>query len=471
MGRRTVWWRAVAAAAVLLCAAGALSGPAGAAGPADPGPYAYAEDARTVEGTTTTTGAVRLDPGGTYRSSIGAGGKLYYRLELDGTTNAYVSATAVPGPGTTVASSDGLKVSVQDADSHSCSSDTARFGPTRSARPVTAWAAREAGRDAYMCQGAGTYYVVVERVDTGDTQGGGTGGDSGGDWGIELAHVREPSLRETGASAAPENWNSAVPEIVTGDEGRRTGGTSFATASPVGQGVWKETGDVRPGQTLYYKVPVDWGQQVYATAELGSSDGGGDGYAGNAVGVSLYNPVRALVSDVTSPYDGRQRSVDLEPLPPVRYENRFAVDGGTNGMRFAGWYYLAVHLGESVADRVGDGPYGLTLRVRVAGSQEASPGYLADAEPQGVFTVTAEDREAARSGTDGGAAGGGGATGSGGDEGSGASTNAAAPGGARGSGDDTTAMKLLAAGGIGTGSALVLWLGLWRFVARRRAAG
>ncbi|WP_189220237.1 MULTISPECIES: hypothetical protein [Streptomyces] len=466
LGRRTFRWRAAAATAVFLCAVGAPAGSAGAAGTSGPGPYAFAEDARTIEGATSTTGAARLDPGTTYRSSVGADGKLYYRLELGSAANAYVSATAVPAPGATVASSDGLKVTVQDVDGHSCSSDTARFGPTRSPHPVTAWVVREVGRDPYMCQASGTYYVLVERVRT-VTSSEGTRSDEG-DWGIELTHVSEPSLRKAGASTAPESWSSATPEAVTGDGRPRTGGTGFASASPVAEGVWRETGDLRPGQTLYYRVPVDWGQQVYATAELGSSDGDGDGYAGNAAVVSLYNPVRALVDDVTSPYDGRQRSVALDPLPPVRYENRFAVDDRTSGMRFAGWYYLAVHLGTSVADRVGDGPYGLTLRVRVEGSQDAAPEYLTDTEPRGVFTVTAEDRKAAENGENGGPAGGGGSRDSGGGNGPGGS--AAASGGDRGPGSDTTALTVLAVGGIGTGSVLVLWLGLWALVSRRRAA-
>ncbi len=467
MGRRTVRWRVAAAAAVLLCGAGALSPPAVAAPDPDAAPYVFAEDARTVEGATNTAGAVQLARGKTYRSSVPEDGKLYYRLDLDDADNAYVSATAVPGPGTTVASSEGLKVTVQDAEGHRCSSGTARFGPTSSPRPITAWAMREIGRDAYMCQGAGTYHLLVERIGAGTS----AEGTRSGDWGLELQHVWEPPVKETGATAAaPESWNSAPPETVTDGGGRRTGGTSFATASPVGQGVWEETGDLRPGQTLYYKVPVGWGRQVYATAELGSANGGGDGFTGNAAVMSLYNPVRGLVDDMRSPYDGRQRSITLDPLPPVHHDNRFAVDDQTKGMRFAGWYYLAVHLGTSVADRFGDRPIGLTLRVRVAGSEDDGPEYVGESEPRSVFAVTDEDRSEAESKEATRAAGGGGAGSSGGDEdsngiGSGASSNAA-----REPGDDATAMKLLAAGGIGTGSLLLLMLGLWTLVARRRAA-
>ncbi|MEW2396494.1 hypothetical protein [Streptomyces sp. NPDC046862] len=473
MGRRTVWWRALAAVGAALCATATLTAGATAAG--TPDPYAYAEDATRVDGMPSTTGAVRLAPGKTYRSSLREGGKLYYRLELGAGANAYVSATAVPDLGTAVASAEGVKVTVQDADGHRCSSETARFGPTRSPHPVTAWASRQIGSDPYMCQEAGTYYVLVERVgtvtpdrSTQGTQGTQGSSDGGEAWGLELGYVLEPVVKQAGSTSPPEAWNSASPEAVTGDARRRKGGTSFTTASAVAQGVWEDTDGIRAGQTLYYKVPVDWGQQLYVTAELGSADGNDDGndngYVGNALVMSLYNPVRGSVDDATIGYNGRQTSADLDPLPPVRYDNRFAADGETSGMRFAGWYYLAVHLGAPVADRFGDGPLGLTLRVRVAGSAAEGPDYLDAPEPRGVFEITAEDRKAAESGSvDGGGSGGG-------TEGGTGSADAETTGNTQGIAADPIAMKLVAAGGIGTGSLLLLWLGLWTVVARRRAA-
>ncbi|WP_372443695.1 hypothetical protein [Streptomyces adelaidensis] len=469
MGRRTVWWRAAAAMGAVvtaaLCVTTALSGPAAAADV--PTPYSYAEDATAVEGATSSTGAVRLAPGKTYRSSIDPGGKLYYRLDLDAVANAYVSATVVPGAGATVGSADGVRVSVQDADAHRCSYETARFGPTRSAHPVTAWASREIGSDEYMCQEAGVYYVVIERVGSGASSSGSASEGSSAEWGLELGIVVEPAVRKGGSTSAPESWNSASPEGLSGDAQRRNGGSGLAAASPVTQGAWQDENGIRAGETLFYKVPVGWGQQLYATAELGSTTGG-DGYVGNAFVMSLYNPVRGFVDDKVANYSGEQRSVVLDSLPPVAYENRFSLDDEVSGMRFAGWYYLAVHLGESVADRFGEEPLGLTLRVRLEGKAVGGPGYLGTAEPRGVFEVTEQDQEVAESGATGdrldgtgdtGSEGGGDTSGSG--EGSGNST---------GTGDRRLAMTVVAAGGIGTGSLLVLGLVVWTLVARRRSS-
>ncbi|MFD0544686.1 hypothetical protein ACFQ1B_18550 [Streptomyces mexicanus] len=105
-------------------------------------------------------------------------------------------------------------------------------------------------------------------------------------------------------------------------------------------------------------------------------------------------------------------------------------------MRFAGSYYLAVHLAAQTADTFGEGPYGLTLRVRVAGTARPAPEYAGRSEPPGLFEVTAEDRRAA---TPAGTAG------------------------------DAPGLRVLAVGGIGGGTVLLAVLGAWTALARRRA--
>jgi hypothetical protein len=106
-------------------------------------------------------------------------------------------------------------------------------------------------------------------------------------------------------------------------------------------------------------------------------------------------------------------------------------------MRFAGSYYLVVHLAAPLADGFGQGPFAVTLRVRVSGSAHAGPGYAGQPEPRNIFEVTTRDREAAVTGsTEGG----------------------------------DTAMKVLAVAGIGAGTVLLATLGVWTVAARRRAS-
>lgn len=397
--RRTAWWRraevrrdagvrrvaktrrdhssararVTVVGALLLCTTAALPGGAALAA-GTPSPYAFAPDARSVAGGTGTADAARLTPGATYKSSLPSDGKLYYRLDLDATSDTYVSATAIPAAGSTVSANDGIRVSVQDADGGSCSFDSERFGTVHSPRPLAAWAAREISANRPRCETVGTYYVVVERV--------GTASSAPDPWDLELFTASEPSLEQSGATSAPEAWDSASPDPLTGEGVRREGGSGFASAASVGEGVW--SADIEPGRTFFYKVPLTWGRQLYATAELGSSANGG-GTAVGALNLSLYNPARGLVDDTNTNYDGSQEAAEIDPLPPVAYENRYAVPKRLNGMRFAGSYYLVVHLGAEVAEKYGDGPLPLTLRVRVGVPRSQAPAMRGSPSRQASF--------------------------------------------------------------------------------------
>ncbi|WP_406158894.1 hypothetical protein OG806_24550 [Streptomyces sp. NBC_00882] len=463
MGWRTAWWRVAVVGIVLGAVTGApvspgfaafaspstsppvspstLASPSTSASPsssARASSYAFAEDAPSVTGAADTADAERLEPGTTYRSSLPSDGKVYYRLTLDGTSTVYVAATAVPPTDGAVTPTEGVRVSVQDADGRSCSAaDTASIGAGRSPRPLTVWGARQLSPSRSLCQRAGTYYVVVERVLRTES--------SPGDWDLELAPVLEPRLRKAGSTSAPEAWDSATPSPPAGADVRVRGGGGFGSATALEQGVWRD--DVRPGQTLFYEVPVDWGQQVYATADLSSSSGGGagGGFVPGGVNLALYNPVRGLVDATSISYNGSQKSGALAALPPVGYDNRYAVSDRVNGMRFAGAYYLVVHLAARVGEEFGDGPVGLMLRVRVKGQATAGPGYAGQSKPSGIFQVGLLGRGAGAAGeTDSGDGDGGG-----GDAG----------------------MKLVAVGGIGAGTVVLVVLGVWVVVGRRRAAG
>ncbi|MER5977824.1 hypothetical protein ABT142_15035 [Streptomyces sp. NPDC001857] len=426
-GARRAWLRCLA----LTVTAGVSSlGLPGAVAVADTSSYAFDAGAREVPAATGTADAVPLRPGTTYRSSYTGPGKAYYRFELDGASNAYLPVTAVPRPGASLAIGDGIRVAVQDADGVNCSSESVTVGAARSARPITAWGAREILVGKGLCQEAGTYYVVVERTD-----GRGT---SDLPWELELAPVSEPSLGRPVPTAVPEVWNSATPAPVTGEAVRRAGGTGFTRATAVEQGVWRD--DIRPGETLFYKVPLDWGQQLYAEAELGNAEKD-TGFVAPALEMTLYNPVRSKVAETGVGYGGTQKSTSLSPLPPVRYVNRYAPAAPEKSLRFAGFYYLEVHLAAAVGERFGDGPYGLLLRVRVGGTAQPGPGYAGQSVPRGFFDVGSGDEAAGPEGVGGTGDGGGGA-----------------------------AMRAVAFGGIGTGSALLVGLGVWTVTARRRAS-
>ncbi|MYU25501.1 hypothetical protein GTY84_27750 [Streptomyces sp. SID8352] len=422
--------RRAAAAALLVTAALLPGGTAVAAG--TPGGYGFAPGARPVEGAAGAPDARPLEAGGTYRSSLPRHDTVYYRVGLDAGSTAYVSVTAVPGAGDEVTAADGLRVALRDADGGSCSLNTVIFGAARSARPLTAQVVREVRDRGKRCQAAGTYYLTVERTRPQDSPQGA--------WALELTVATEPGPAQAGPTGAPEDWDSATPAPPTGAPGRLRGADGFAGATLVGPGVWRDT--VRPGQTLYYKVPVDWGRRPYASVDLEGATGG-SGYTDGALRLALYTPVRGEVHGAARGYSGRRTTVGLAALPPAAHANRHSADSRVSGMRFAGDYYLVVHLSAKVADGFGDGPFGLTLRVRVDGTVRPGPGYDGTARPEGVFDVSTWNPAVAA------------ATGGGGN------------GGGAARGDSAT--RALAVGGIGTGTALLLGLGVWTVVARRGA--
>ncbi|MFF8730076.1 hypothetical protein ACF073_26885 [Streptomyces sp. NPDC015171] len=422
---------------VLLGLCAALARPAGATAEPRPGSYAFTPGARTVQGTAGTADAALLDAGRTYRGSLPPGGRLFYRLRLTAADTAYVPVTAVPPADAAVSATDGIRVSLRDAHGTSCSYASARFGAGLSPRPVTALAQRETGKA--LCQGGGTYYLYVERL---DTEGSGAAAPAGR-WDLEIAPATEPGLARSGPTTAPRTPDSAAPEPLSGRPRDRSGGTGFAAARPLGQGVWRTA--LAPGETRFYKVPLDWGRRLHATADLGPAPG--HGYVGGALSLSLYNPVRGHVDESALGYTGTAKSAALAALPPVEYANRYAVPAGVTSVRFAGDYYLVLHLSAQLAGVFGQGPFEVTLRVRVDGRAHAGPGYAGRPVPDDVFTITEQDREATRAGGPGGFGG---------------------PGGAGGGGSRT--MRLVAVAGIGSGTALLLVLGGWTAAARRAHA-
>lgn len=477
--------RAAVAAGVALSALLALPGAAVAAGDADP--YVFAKDAQKVDGAQNSTDARPLKTGDTYRSSLGAGAKgvAYYSVELDGAANAYASVVAVPPLGSDVKAlySDGISVALQDRNGNRCDLQSATFRSGAYPRPIAAAAERLVRRGGMRCQAAGTYYVVVERKADEDS--------SREAWGLELKVATEPGLVTAAPTQGPQTWPSASVEPPSGAGTHREGGTGFNDAEALPAGVW--TDGFRPGQSHFYRVPVNWGQQLFVDAELGSSSGDTSrrGFVTGALDMELYNPARVSVASKEAAYSGDPTSAAFDPLPPVAYENRYLMRDDQAAMRLAGWYYLKVTLSPVMAEKFGDKGSGVTLRVNVEGDAGKAPDYVRD---PGEFQVTAQDREAAARGEGGadwdegdegaeaGAAGGAKSGGAGGGGAAGQGSGGADSGGRSGASDSSASsaasgstnsgpMMLLGMAGTGMGTALLVMLGAWRVVAVRRLRG
>ncbi|MTE19982.1 hypothetical protein F0L17_12815 [Streptomyces sp. TRM43335] len=430
------------AAAVALCAlvsVAAVPGPARAAAsgsaPEDLPAYRTAAGARHVSGAPDGAGPV-VEPG-FYTDDIGPGERKHYRVALDDTSDVWISVVALPEPGSAVGGTEGIEVELRSADGDNCGESSVDFGSGESARPIADHAWRMIRKDGY-CQEAGEYVFAVER------RGARASGSSGtARWPLEIRFMREPGLRTPVDTSPPPAETHVPPGPPSGRTRALRGGTGFNDAAEMGEGNWSDA--LRPGETRFYKVPLDWGQRLFTEVEFGAAGAGDAPYVGNGLRVDFYNTARGRIGTRSQGYQaGRPARLSVES-ERVAYANRYALGTELGDTRFAGWYYIAVHAHEDLAGGVDD-TVPLVLRTTVEGEPQPGPEYDGDAVRAG-FGVTEEDREAAASGRD----------------------SAAAPrdGEAEEGGG---ALRMVGWVGIGTGTALLAGLGLWTFLARRGAA-
>ena len=425
-----------------LAAVAALPGSALAEAAAEAGDglprYSFADDAESVTGTASSGDGPTLKPG-TYKDTIKRGQRKYYAVNLDAKSSAYFSAVAAPKPGAKVERyGEGLEISLQTVDGDECGSgpESGTFGGGGHAYPLSTSVARHISGEDEACDAKGPYLLSVTR------KGAATSDPAA--WPVEISFTEEPPVKGVpGEGPAdvglPEEGDIPVPSV-SGAKKQAKGGTGFNDAGAVGSGPWKDR--ALPGETRFYRVPVDWGQQLHASVELGSSTRGGSipPSVVSGVGVSVYSPARAPIGDPEFTAYRKDAAALTLLTPRVAYDNRYGDEAPTASA--AGWHYLAVTVSPELAERYfPDGKkVPLTLRVDVKGPHRNGPEYKGDARESAGFGVTDEDREQADKGL----------------------TAAEAA--------DSDSKKLIAFAGIGAGVLLLVVLGGWTFLARRRAA-
>ncbi|MFF4443164.1 hypothetical protein [Streptomyces sp. NPDC001502] len=428
-GRTTAW----AAALGLVAGAPGLAYADGAA----PGPlpaYRAADGAKAIEGRPSTADAPQIEAGNVYQDRLGPGERVY-RLVLDQDgSDVYVSAVVRPAAGAKVSGGDGIAVEVMTTAGRSCPRSGGRANFGYDPYPIAAAGVRRGAEDE-DCAPAGVYYAKVTRTSA--------KGYDQSPWPLEIKVQREPGPGAGVPTTAPGTWPSGAPVLPGTEAVPRSGGTGFNDARALGSGVWRD--EMRPGQTRFYRVPLDWGQQLGLGAELAAAKMTKTyGSASGGLTVSLYSPYRSLISDKDTSYDGKQAGITLEKTPPVAYENRFAGDPGVKPVSLAGWYYVAVTMGAKVAEFTEDAaPVPLTLRLDVTGTPAKAPAYQGSLAAGG-FGVGDEDRAAAKEGL-----------------------TAPEAAEAAEAAERHSTMRIVAGAGFGAGTVLLLVLGGWTLLGRR----
>ncbi|MCH6161412.1 vWA domain-containing protein [Streptomyces marispadix] len=390
---------------------------------------------------------------GQYLDSIGPGEKRWYAVRMDGSRTADFAATAVPEPGSAVGELDGLHTELVEPGppASSCDTNTENFGQSEGGVPLVSAVSRIPGRDGSTgrCdRGPGRYLLSVERV-AGQSSGSGSDSASGSGsarWPLELTYTVEKGLKKgtTPAGSEPEFGEGGKDARLPQGSGKKAhGGTGFNDAARIGKGVWRDK--VLPSQTLWYRVPVGWGQQLRYDVEFSNeptADEYGSEYSFSRA--DTYSPHRQIIpggiSEFTTKtlYNGRPGKVSGGTVP-VSWTNRFESATHVVPVHTDGDYYIAVTLGAG-ASRIAENPdIGVTLRVDVKGRARTGPQHGAPAAKTSPADAVSSD------GKDGG--------------GDGAA--------AHGAGWSGPLLVAAVAGGTG----LLLLAGLaWWFVASRRGA-
>ncbi|MFL6072915.1 MAG: hypothetical protein ACJ73S_05900 [Mycobacteriales bacterium] len=330
-------------------------------------------------GTSDPNGAPALVTGHAYVDTFTPGQKRYYTITVPEGASPYVSATLIrPWDSFGDSVTDEVTIGLATTDDHDCGSQDESDSQTDSVRLVTVVAepgpARTRGAtwsngfssDDQGCGKPGTYVVSVERDrDTADQTA----------RRIALYYLAEPPVTGQPPSPSPVNTGKLAgpaPPDFTAAAKAVPGSDWMGTAPRVDSPVVNAT--IRPGETRYWQVPLQWGQRLSYAIRFDKVDV--DDSA--SVGTWVVNPVRADVdtigSDASTTYDGKGDTTPLRnSTVPVAYGNRGSDSSEVDPVRFAGPYLIALHMNPNQPLAGKDIP--VHLAIRVSGSAQAGPGY------------------------------------------------------------------------------------------------
>ncbi|MBT2438944.1 VWA domain-containing protein [Streptomyces sp. ISL-36] len=335
-----------------------------------------------VEGTATSDRAPGLVPG-QYLDTIGPGEKRYYAADLDDRSTVNFAATAVPQPGSTVDTVDKLTTSLVHASGTgsegTCTTDSQIFHQDEGAAPLTSTIARVPTEKRWStCDEADRYWFVVERTSKPESDA--------SRWPLELVLGVEKPLPAgtTPAQSEPEYGAGGKDAVLpTGDPKDVRGGTGFNDAREIGEGVWRDR--LLPAQTLWYRVPVGWGQQLRYDVEFANEptvDGASSvtSYGATQVYTPARHPVGGGTGEFSSrtSYNGRPTALKMGTVP-IAWTNRYESNPNVVPVHAPGGFYLAVTLGAEAAEIAENPQIAVVLRVAVLGEALAGPEHNAAA--------------------------------------------------------------------------------------------
>lgn len=341
----------------------------------------YRPTGEPVQGSADVQSAPVLAPG-QYLDELRVDEVRYYAVDLaDGVTPTF-AATVVRGldEARDTYQFDTLTLGLQTANGQDCGENQELSAPSRANVPQSGHAipgqvGEEFGStfDRHEdCGLPGRYILRIER---------GSNRVDRAVLPVELLFVAEPPVSVSEQESLPSPVSKAaaepanVPQFRSGGSSA-TGGGSFTDAGEVGTGSWNDS--IRGGESLFYRVRLDWGQRLAYTAVVGRPDGSGSGVI-TPVSTEIYNPAHVPVKPAGSKYNsviaGRSPAELANSTVPVIFRNREISDDALEPVSLAGDYFIRVTLGED--EDLGDQALPVRLAVQVVGEVDGAPTYAA----------------------------------------------------------------------------------------------
>ncbi|MEV0029369.1 VWA domain-containing protein [Nocardia sp. NPDC050793] len=308
---------------------------------------------------------------GHYLDTIGHGETRYYAIDVPAGATAYftgivsfprVSGVSVTDDFNTVQSRvygrDGEDCLSFETEQATKSSDGVALTVTQTWDGATK-------QGTGKCKGGGRYYFTLtwDRVSDGVPPR----------LPLELIVGVEPGVTDRGPAGVSTETTFVEP---SGPGTPVTGAGSFTEAVTL-EGSGRYTDTLRPGEYVFYRVRLNWGQGLAYRVHFEANGKRGLDVISN-IATTLYSPLGEEIDFDTAAYTGSAGVLPTNDpamaTAPIRYANRDANDSVVRKQSVAGWYYIAVKLGSTFTEGAGT-PVPMRLDLTVAGNPEPGPAY------------------------------------------------------------------------------------------------
>jgi Ca-activated chloride channel family protein len=341
---------------------------------------AYVPRGVPIEGADDATTAPTLEPE-VYLDTIGDGGETEtYLLDPAPGSTVHVSATDRPTL-LDLSDSEQLELLVTTGEGAVCGQERGTGqGAFDRLAPITA-AVTVSGEELAEC-GPPPYAVVVNRFEGDEVMP------------LEVTYVEEPEVRDVAALPPGVSEDYASRGRPARSAGDAYGAPSFTAAPILEPGTY--TDSLLVGETLFYGVELDWGEQLACEVEFGRSAPVNEALENRnpTAKVAVHGPMHDEFFDSSQIEHDNALFNASRPVrvwsaaPPVRYRNREA-DPQVWSASLPGTYYCAAFLNGST-EYAAAGEVPIRVGLTVTGTAgEGAPDYVETETPTPSSTATA----------------------------------------------------------------------------------